>query len=62
MTFTSDKNVDNLFSFSVDGSSGIPTGSDPESRVGDQHIGSQLIRVNSEFHVLGEPEFCRVRS
>jgi len=51
-----------LFPFSIEGKIDIQSGSDPEIRVGDQHIGRPLIPVSSEFYVLGEPEFSRVSS
>jgi len=62
VTFTSDKNDDHLFSFSVDGSSGIQSGSDLESWVGGQDIGRPLIPVSSGLYVLREQEHYRVSS
>ena len=47
---------------SVQGTGGIPTGSDPENRVGDQDIGSPGRPVSSGFQVPGEPGHCSVRT
>ena len=47
--------------FSVQGTGGSPTGSDPENRVGDQDIGSSGRPVSSGLKVSGEPGHCRVR-
>jgi hypothetical protein len=41
--------------FSVQGTAGSPTGSDPENRVGDQDIGSPSRPVSSGLQVPGEP-------
>jgi hypothetical protein len=41
--------------FSVQGTSGIPTGPDPENRVGDQDIWSPDRPVSSGLQVPGEP-------
>ena len=41
--------------FSVQGTGGSPTGPDPESKVGDQDIGSPGRPVSSGLQVSGEP-------
>jgi hypothetical protein len=41
--------------FSVQGTSGSPTGPDPENRVGDQDVGSPGRPVASGLQVPGEP-------
>jgi hypothetical protein len=43
--------------FSVQGTSGSPTGPDPENRVGDQDTGSPGRPVSSGLQVPGEPFF-----
>jgi len=48
--------------FSVQGTDGSPTGSDPENRVGDQDIGSSGRPVSSGLQVPGEPGHCRART
>jgi hypothetical protein len=48
--------------FSAQSTGGIPTGPDPENRVGDQDIGHAVRPVSSEFQVPGEPGHCRVRT
>jgi hypothetical protein len=40
--------------FSVQGTGGIPTGPDPENRVGDQDTGSPGRPVSSGLQVTGE--------
>jgi len=47
--------------FSVQGTGGIPTGSDPENRVGDQDTGSPGRPVSFGVQVPGEPSHCRAR-
>ena len=56
------KNDDLSIVFSVQGTGGIPTGPDPESRVGDQDIGSPGRPVSSGLQVPGEPGHCRART
>jgi len=56
------KNGDLSVSFSVQGTGGSPTGSEPENRVGDQDIGSPGRPVSSGLQVPGEPGHCRVRT
>jgi hypothetical protein len=46
--------------FSVQGTGGSPTGPDPETRVGDQDIGSPSRLVSSGLQVPGEPFFFLV--
>jgi hypothetical protein len=41
--------------FPVQGTGRIPTGPDPENRVGDQYIGSPGRPVSSGLQVPGEP-------
>jgi hypothetical protein len=48
--------------FSVQGTGGSPTGSDPESRVGDQDTGSPSRPDSSGLQVSGEPGHCRARA
>jgi len=48
--------------FSVQGTGGIPTGPDPESRVGDQDTGSPDRSVYSGLQVPYETEHCRART
>ena len=48
--------------FSVQGTGGRPTGSDPENRVGDQDIGSPIRPISSGLQVAGEPGHCRART
>ena len=49
------KNDDLSIVFSVQGTGGIPTGPDPENRVGDQDTGSPGRPVSSGLQVPGEP-------
>ena len=51
----------NCFFFSP-GTGGIPTGSDPENRMGDQDTGSPGRLVSSGLQVSGEPGHCRART
>ena len=53
---------DLLIVFSVQGTGGSPTGSDPENRVGDQDIGSSDRPVLSELQVPGETDHCPART
>ena len=48
--------------FSVQGTSGSPTGPDQENRVGDQDIGSLGRPVSSGMQVPGEPGHCCART
>ena len=48
--------------FSVQGTGGIPTGPDPENRVGDQNIGSPGRPISSGLQAPGEPGPCRART
>jgi len=48
--------------FSVQKIEGIPTGPDPENRVGDQDTGSLGRPVSSGLKVPGEPGHCRART
>ena len=50
------------FFFSVQGTDGSSTGSDPENRVGDQESGSPGRPVSSGLQVSGEPGHCRART
>jgi hypothetical protein len=59
MTSASDEK---LRLFTVQGTGSIPTGSDPENRVGDQDTGSPGRAVSCGLHVPGEPGQCRVRT
>ena len=56
------KNGDFSFVFSVQGTVGSPTGTDPENRVGDQETGSPGRPVSSGLQVPGEPGHCRERT
>ena len=56
------KNGDFSILFSVQGSGGTPTGSDPENRVGDQDNGSPGRQVYSGLQVPGEPGQCHART
>ena len=56
------KNGDLSIVFSVQGTSGSPTGPDPENRVGDQDIGSPGRPVSSGLQVPGEPGHSRART
>jgi len=44
------------------GTGGIPTGSDPENRVGDQDVGSPGRPVSPRLQVPGEPGHRRART
>jgi len=44
--------------FSVPGTGGRPTGSDPENTVGDQDIGNPGMPFPSWFQVAGQPGHC----
>ena len=48
--------------FSVQGTGGSLTGTDPENRVGDQDTGSPSRLVSSGLQVPGEPVHCRART
>ena len=48
--------------FSVQGTGGSPTGTDPVNRVGDQDSGSPGRPVSSGLQVAGEPGHCRART
>ena len=48
--------------FSVQGTGGSPTGSDPENRVGDQDTGSPSRPVSSRLQVFGETGHFRTRT
>ena len=48
--------------FSVKGTGGIPTGPDPENRVGDQDIGNPGRPVSSGLQDPGEPGHFRGRT
>ena len=48
--------------FPVQGTCGIPTGQDPESRVGDQNTGRPGRPVSSALKVPGEPGHCCART
>ena len=48
--------------FSVQGTGGGPTGTDPENRVGDQDFRRPGRPVSSGLQVLGELGHCRVRT
>jgi len=50
------------FVFSVQGTGGSLTGSDPENRVGDQDTGSPRRPVSSGLQVPGEPGCRRART
>jgi len=56
------KNGDLSIVFSVQGTGGSATVSDPEGKVGDQDIGSPGRPVSSGLQVPGEPEHCRART
>ena len=56
------KNGDLSIVFSVQGTDGSATGPDPESRVGDQDIGSPGRPVSSGLQVPGDPGHCRART
>ena len=62
MTFALDEKWRNFNCFSVQGKGGSPTGPDPESRVGDQDIGSPGRPVSSGLQVTGEPRHGCVRT
>ena len=53
------KNGDLSIFFSVHGTGGSPTGSDPENRVGDQDIGSPGRPVSFGLQVPNEAGHCR---
>jgi hypothetical protein len=61
MTSASKKNDELSIIFSVQGTGGSSTRTDPENRVGDQDIGSPGIPVSSRLQVSGEQEHCRER-
>jgi len=48
--------------FSVPGTGGRPTGSDPENTVGYQDIGSPGTPFSSGLQVAGEPGHCPART
>jgi len=48
--------------YSDAGTGGIPTGSVPENRVGDQDFGSPGTTVSSGLHVPGETGHFRART
>jgi len=62
MTSASDKKWRPFNCFSVQGTGGSPTGTDPENRVGDQDTGSPGRSVSSGLQVPGEPGHCRERT
>jgi len=64
MTSASDekKKADLSIVFSVQGTSGSPTGPDPENRMGDQDTGIPGRPVSSGLQVPGEPGHCRART
>jgi len=59
MTSVSEEKWQLFNCFSVQGTGGSPTGSDPENRVGEQETGSPGRPVSSALQVLGEPGHCR---
>ena len=61
MTSASDQKWRLSIVFSVQGTGGSPTGTDPENRVGDQDIGSPGRPVSSGLQVPGERGHCRAR-
>ena len=48
--------------FSVQGTRGSPTGTDPDNRVGGQDIGSSGRPVSFGLHLPGESGHCRART
>jgi len=52
----------NRFFFSVQGTGGSPTGSDPENRMVDQDTGSPGRPVSSGLQVPGKPGHCHART
>jgi hypothetical protein len=62
MTSASDEKWRPFNRFSVQRTSGRPTGPDPENRVGDQGTGSPGRPVSSELQVPGEPGHFRERT
>jgi len=56
------KNGDFSIVFSVQGTSGSPTGPDPGNRVGNHDIGSPGRSVSSGLRVPCEPGHCRART
>ena len=61
MTSASSEKWEPFNCFLVQGTDGSPTGSDPENRVGDQHVESPGRPVSSGLKVPGEPGHCRAR-
>jgi len=62
MTSVSDEKWRPSIVFSVQGTGGSLTGSDPENMVGDQDIRSPGRPVSSGLEVTGEPGHCRART
>jgi len=62
MTFTSGEKWRTFNCFFSPGTGGSPTVLDPESRVGDQDIGSPDRPVSSGLQVPGESGHCRART
>ena len=62
MTSASDEKWQPFSSFSVQGTSGSPTGPDLENRVGDHDTGSPGRPVSSGLQVAGGPGHCRART
>jgi len=48
------KNGEHSMVFTIQGKGGIPTGPDPDNRVGDQDTGRPVTTVYSELQVPGE--------
>jgi len=63
MTSVSDEKGDlPIVCFLFQGTGGIPTGPNPENRVGDQDIGSPGRPLSFGLQVPGEPGHCRART
>jgi len=62
MTSASDENWRHFNCFSVQGTGGSPTVTDPENRLGDQDIGSPGRPVSSGLQAPGEPGHCGART
>jgi hypothetical protein len=62
MTVRRTENGEISFLFPVLGTGGIPSGPDPENKVGDQYFGKPGRSVSSRLQVPGEPGHCRART
>ena len=62
MSSASDEKWRSFNCFSVQGTGGSPTGSDPENSVSDQDTGSPVRPFSSGLQMPDEPRHCRART